>query len=596
MVDYVGQQLGSYRILRLLGTGGFADVYLGQHVRLDTQAAIKVLHTRLVDKEMKSFLAEARTIASLDHSNIVHMLEFDVRDGVPFLVMTYAPNGTLRQSHPAGDRLALATILPYVKQLADALQYAHESKVIHRDVKPENMLVGLRNKIMLSDFGIATVTRTSRVDTEPGLAGTARYMAPEQIQDNPCYASDQYSLGIVVYEWLVGEPPFRGSFFAICDQQIRVDPPPLRTKNPEVSLDVERVVLTALKKDPLQRFPSVQAFADALEQASKSVQPIMPTCLRCGEPLLLNATFCGNCGYHFSTARETPSTLQVFKDEHTLPLGPRGGPVQRQMSSWPTINTSDSTMSALPTAVQPSPPPLLVSKKPSTKRNTLIISAIVLIVLILTGIGLYPYILKTFSPATADISCLSSTQNLLFGDCFLDNTNKWDTTSQPDQYSAKLSHNSLILEDDNNTWFSETIRGTPHIFTDFRLEVDANLSQGDPINSYGIVIRGAQDTNGRFKSYYRFELFGNGQYAINKSDMKLVDVTSASAIHPQGSINHITITAKGPILTLSVNNVMIKSINDGDYNAGYIALFISNNPSAAPTAQATFSKLGIYQE
>src|SRR5712691_7996101 len=117
MADYVGQQLGSYRIIRLLGTGGFAEVYLGEHIRLNTQAAIKVLHTQLTDKEMEEFLNEARTIASLDHPNIVRVYEFDVRGGIPFLVMTYAPNGTLRQRHPGGSMLPLPTIVPYVRQI-----------------------------------------------------------------------------------------------------------------------------------------------------------------------------------------------------------------------------------------------------------------------------------------------------------------------------------------------------------------------------------------------------------------------------------------------------------------------------------------------
>ncbi len=202
MADYVGQQLGNYRIIRLLGTGGFAEVYLGEHIRLNTQAAIKVLHTQLTDKEMEEFLNEARTIARLDHPNIVRVYEFDVRGGIPFLVMTYAPNGTLRQRHPRGTMLPLPTIVPYVRQIADALQYAHDSKLIHRDIKPENMLVGKRNEILLSDFGIATVARTTRSETDQQIAGTAAYMSPEQIQGHARFASDQYSLGIVVYEWL----------------------------------------------------------------------------------------------------------------------------------------------------------------------------------------------------------------------------------------------------------------------------------------------------------------------------------------------------------------------------------------------------------
>src|SRR3989442_10071752 len=141
MTDRTGQQLGNYRLVALLGTGGYAEVYLGQHIRLELQAAIKVLHTHLTDQEAEHFQQEAETIAKLTHPAIVRVFDFDVQDGVPFLVMDYAPNGSLRRRHPKGSTLPLPQIVSYVKQVAAALQYAHERKFIHRDVKPENMLV-----------------------------------------------------------------------------------------------------------------------------------------------------------------------------------------------------------------------------------------------------------------------------------------------------------------------------------------------------------------------------------------------------------------------------------------------------------------------
>src|SRR5260370_25104922 len=131
MVDRIGQQLGNYRLIRLLGRGGFAEVYLGEHLRLKTQVAIKVLHTQLADKDVESFLNEAQTIARVEHPHIVRVLDFDVTDGMPFLIMSYAPNGTLRQRHAKGTRLPPKSIVPYVKQIADALQYAHDEKLIH---------------------------------------------------------------------------------------------------------------------------------------------------------------------------------------------------------------------------------------------------------------------------------------------------------------------------------------------------------------------------------------------------------------------------------------------------------------------------------
>src|SRR6266581_555678 len=156
MADRVGQHLGNYRLIALLGQGSFAEVYLGQHVRLTLHVALKVLHTHLTGQEAEHFQQEAETIATLMHPSIARVLDYDVQDGVPFLVMDYAPDGSLRRRHPPGEVVPLPLLLSYVKQVADALQYAHEHKLVHRDVKPENMLVGRRQELLLSDFGIAT--------------------------------------------------------------------------------------------------------------------------------------------------------------------------------------------------------------------------------------------------------------------------------------------------------------------------------------------------------------------------------------------------------------------------------------------------------
>ncbi len=271
MVEYVGQQLGNYQLIRLLGEGGFAEVYLGEHIYLGTMAAIKVTRMSLASGEMENFRTEARTIANLVHPNIVRVLEFGVQDGNPFLVMDYAPNGTLRQRHPRGAAVPLPTIIPYVRQVAEALQRAHDEKLIHRDVKPENMLLGRQNEVLLSDFGIALMaaqnTRDQALET---AAGTIGYMAPEQIQGKPRPASDQYSLGIVVYEWLCGTKPFQGSLTEVVSQQLAVPPEPLREKNASISPALESVVMKALAKDPKERFVTIRDFAAALEQACQA--------------------------------------------------------------------------------------------------------------------------------------------------------------------------------------------------------------------------------------------------------------------------------------------------------------------------------------
>jgi serine/threonine protein kinase len=279
MADRVGQQFGNYRLDRLLGRGGFAEVYLGAHIHLNRFAAIKILYNLLADKDIENFRKEARTIAHLEHPHIVRILEFDMEEGIPFLVMNYAPNGTLRKRYPKGTRLPLDTIVSYVNQVAEALQYAHDEKIIHRDIKPENMLLGGKDEVLLSDFGIATIIQNWRSQQQSiqTPAGTPFYMAPEQFKGKPRRASDQYALGIVVYEWLSGDRPFNGSFFELSGQHLHVPPPPLLRKVPTVPPSVEQVVMKALAKDPNERFESIVDFAEALEEASKPPVVTIPS-------------------------------------------------------------------------------------------------------------------------------------------------------------------------------------------------------------------------------------------------------------------------------------------------------------------------------
>jgi eukaryotic-like serine/threonine-protein kinase len=268
--DRVGQQFGNYQLMRFLGRGGFAEVYIGQHAFLKTQVALKILHAQLAHDEQERFLQEARTIAHLVHPHIIRVLDFGLQGDQPFLVMDYAPHGSLRDRYPKGAQLGLETIITYTKQIASALQSAHDAKLIHCDVKPENMLVGRNGDVLLGDFGIAVVAQSTHSQHTQEVIGSVPYMAPEQLQGKPRFASDQYALGVVVYEWLCGNRPFQGSFTEIYGQHIFGSPPSLRSKNPAISSDIESVVMTALAKDVHQRFDSIWAFAYALEQAYRS--------------------------------------------------------------------------------------------------------------------------------------------------------------------------------------------------------------------------------------------------------------------------------------------------------------------------------------
>ncbi len=267
--DRLGQQMGEYRLYRLLGKGAFGAVYQAEHVHDGTQAAVKLLQVQLAQPEdFKAFLNEARAIR-LRHPHIVPLLDFGLDgENQPFLAMEYAEGGTLRDRHPKGSRLPLPTLVSYVQQVASALQYAHEHRVIHRDVKPENILVRADGSLLLSDFGIATVVHSSHsINLQQGIGGTLPYMAPEQIQGKPRPASDQYALAIVVYEWISGQRPFQGTAVEMAMQHAMTAPPSLLELVPTLPGDVEQVVLKALAKDPKERWPSVQVFARALQAA-----------------------------------------------------------------------------------------------------------------------------------------------------------------------------------------------------------------------------------------------------------------------------------------------------------------------------------------
>ena len=268
----VGQQLGNYRLLRLQAQDSFADIYLGEHVFLKTQATIKVVQAALTGEELESFLAEVRVIARLKHSNIVRVLEFGVEGAIPFLVTDYAPNGSLRQLHPDGSLLPAITILDYVRQIAAALQYVHNEHLVHGNLRPENILLGSQNQPLLSDFGTValdqdTIPTHIRPATGQNTTVALDFRAPEQLVGKSCPDSDQYALAVIVYEWLNGHHPPRKLSGDTIDPLPSAPTQPLGESALEVAPTAEQVILKALAKEPERRFATVSDFAHALEQA-----------------------------------------------------------------------------------------------------------------------------------------------------------------------------------------------------------------------------------------------------------------------------------------------------------------------------------------
>ena len=198
--------LGSYRLVEQIGKGGMGEVYRAQHLRLGREAAVKILPVNLASEAdfLKRFEREAASAASLDHPNILPVWDYGEQGGVPYLVMPYIRSGTLKERLGRGP-LSRQDILRYLSQMADALDYAHEKGIIHRDVKPANMLLDERGRLYLSDFGIAKALEGAEGLTRTGVGvGTPEYIAPEQAQGRADSRSDLYALGIILYELLAG--------------------------------------------------------------------------------------------------------------------------------------------------------------------------------------------------------------------------------------------------------------------------------------------------------------------------------------------------------------------------------------------------------
>lgn len=353
MNDWTGKQLGTYRVLRLLDSGGFADVYLAEHVLLKTLCAVKVLHMNLFEEDQRQhFLNEARLIARLKHPHIIQVLDFGVENQQPFLVMDYAPHGNLRQLHLEGSRIPIALVLSYVQQTAAALQYAHDQHLIHRDIKPENLLLGKHNEILLSDFGIAIVARSSHSQARQDVVGTTTYMAPEQIRGKPRVASDQYALAVLAYEWLSGTPPFQGATDIEIARQHLIDAPPsLFERVPALSPAVAAVLSRALAKDYRQRFASVQEFATALHEACASgmLPPPLPEL-----PELERTT-----GEQTGEGRSKKNARGLLSRRVAIGLGLAGGSAAIAALGWQALLSRPAPSAArpLPSPARPVLPP-----------------------------------------------------------------------------------------------------------------------------------------------------------------------------------------------------------------------------------------------
>jgi serine/threonine-protein kinase len=274
MDSLIGQLFDNrYRIERRIGTGGMADVFLARDETLGRRVAIKILAERYAqdDAFLERFRREATAAAGLSHPNIVSVYDRGQAAGTSYIAMEYLNGPTLKDEITSRAPLPEAEVVNWATQALDALEFAHRQGVVHRDIKPHNMILTDEGRLKVTDFGIARAANAQQMTEVGSIVGTAQYLSPEQARGlDVGPQSDLYSMGIVLYEMLTGELPFNGdSAVEIAMKQVSDPPPSIRRKNRLVSEGLEQVVMRALSKDPALRHRSARQMADELRRVSR---------------------------------------------------------------------------------------------------------------------------------------------------------------------------------------------------------------------------------------------------------------------------------------------------------------------------------------
>src|SRR6266581_5569015 len=370
-MSHQGLQVGRYRLLRLIGSGGMGEVYLAADTQIGRRVAIKLfkaedtspLSSDLSRRAVRLFRREMKTIAMLDHPHILPLFDYGEENVngllLTYMVMPFRKDGSLAAwlRRRSSKLLPLNDIEHFLFQAADALQYAHDHQIIHRDVKSSNFLIHSRKDnpdrpdLLLADFGIAKFN-SAIASLSSSIRGTPTYMAPEQWKGQPVPATDQYALGVMIYELLTGYPPFQGGLEQVMYLHINTEPEPPSTLNPSIHPDLDAVILRTLAKKPEDRFVSVSAFAQTFQEVLlhidfPSISPIPEV-----QQALPSASA--------PTIPNTSEPQQALPSISAPTVPNTSGPQQALPSiSAPTVPNTSGPQQALPSASAPAVPAVL---------------------------------------------------------------------------------------------------------------------------------------------------------------------------------------------------------------------------------------------
>jgi serine/threonine protein kinase len=611
----IGQQIGAYYVQSKLGEGGMALVYKAYHARLRREVAIKVILSQIAQQaDFKvRFEREAQLVASLQHPNIVAVYDFGDFGNQTYLVMQYVGGGTLRDKLRGGHALDPRQATQYTVQMGKALHHAHMRGIVHRDVKPQNMLVSSNdpNQLLLSDFGIAklydnrhestmlniagnTMAQDPSLTSVDQIVGTADYMAPEQINGEPVDArTDVYALGVVLFQMLTGEAPFHSTTVqGLLFQHVHIPPRPLREINPYVSDTLAYIVARAMAKAPAARFQSAEEMAQALEAANvnatyrlASSQPINPAFQ--GTPPAQADSLTSPSLNHQSLYGQ-PSQVNAPGVASAYGPQPAFGNTPAYGSSARVTNPSGAGMVA---------PPLRhpARRQPISYIITIMVLLLAL-VLILAKTGILPIFNSNSNP--------SSNTTRPFTENFQNNDRQW-TNGTLNNLTASIIGNQYTLKISNatngQTYFPHPGVGTlPDKFT---LTVTMEQTQLDPAgSSYGLAFRESENASGGV-SCYALIMNTSGTYQVLKySPMQdrfatpytILGQTDRPFSAINAGLNHFNIlqvSVRGSSFTFTINGKPLPGpvTPDNAYTGGQLALFVSGTNATFVASKVTLT-------
>lgn len=574
----IGKQLGAYLIQSRIGEGGMARVYKAYHTRLRREVALKVIASHIANQSdfQLRFEREAQLVASLEHHNIVAIYDFGEVEHITYLVMQYVGGGTLHEQLRARQSIDARRAAHYAQQMAQALHHAHQRGIVHRDVKPQNMLLSASDPdyLLLSDFGIArlfggsqevTPLAASNTAHDPALTdlsqiiGTAEYMAPEQAQRQPVDArTDVYALGIVLYQMLTGSTPFQATTTTgLMYQHVYVLPTPIRQVNPTIPEPLAAITAKALEKSPAARFPSAEAMAQALEAFMQPIAVTTP----------YPAT--GPTPHAFATV----SSSQATSMEQTV------------AASTPAFTRTTANKPTLATT------PAVARRKHLYRTQQIAIPVFSILAVALLLWHFLPLLPFSGSSVT-NTHATAFTETFQKGDALA-----WTEGSQ-NHLSATINHGQYVLDvTDDNTHFPYP-QGAGMLPANFTFTAQMKQTAGPTDALYGLTFYFTIGETQQI-SCYAFVISNDLNYAFmtytpgSGQDQPVYETGRSNDIHAN-KINTLKIRARANTFQFSINGYVVpintsNTVHNSTYHSGQPGLIVTGPNAASSVKHAAFS-------